>query len=546
MIANLLALTLLAAQTLQINVNAKDGDVITGEKIFRVTVSSSRPINQVEFYVNGELRDTDRSTPYEFKIDSLAEPEGAMKVQFKAYDNQGKSASKLLNVKIDNLLGLTPEQHVAKAQESLTVSKWDAALLSARIALKAKPGLVSAQLAMARAYFGKGVLDSAQKFAEDAAEKEPGNMEAADLLAAINLQKAFQTYNRGGERKETLTVIRGAMISAIEHRRRSLDASFEAVGAPTEANLLQYADAAIKASRFQQAINALAPEFRKDNRRTDIGNRLAFSQIRAGKIADAAETLNLLKKYGAPDAYSLALIAIVTDYMGNLTASDEAMRDAIIDEGDNLGVRTAQAYLALKRGNRGSFGNLTTQLAKDEGQRTEALYYLTAMYHSMNNYEASRKSFERGVLTEPTNYAMYIERATESVGMFQSGRLSKSDADLELESARVHMEAALAARPESHEALTGMALVLLFQGKKDEAYKYASAATMTAPTYAPGFYALAAVYASQGNTTEATRANNTAGKLDKANLEGRELPKPAAAWAYFARNGQVVVMVAPK
>src|SRR5688572_11023855 len=135
MIANLIALALIATQAkVQLNVNVKDGDVVTGERVFRVLVTANDPITQVEFYMGDELRETDTSTPYEFKIDSLAEKEGTMRLKFSAYTTKGDSASKVVSVSIDNLTSKGAQFHVDRAREMLALSKWDDAILATRIA----------------------------------------------------------------------------------------------------------------------------------------------------------------------------------------------------------------------------------------------------------------------------------------------------------------------------------------------------------------------------------------------------------------------------
>ena len=324
MIVPILALAILAPQKLQLDVNAKDGVVVTGERVFRVTVQSKAPVTQVEFYVNDELRETDTSTPYEFKVDSLSESEGSMKVKFSAYNTEGQSASRVLNVRIDNLSGMSPDEHIAKGRDLLTVSKWDEAILRGRIANKAKPNYAPALILLGRGYLGKGVLDSAQKFAEDAVAADPNSIEAAELLAYVNLQKAFNTFNRGGDRKETLGVIRTALKTAVETRTRLLAQAFEKMGPQTDSGMLAWSDAAMKAGRFQTAVNVLQPAFTKDNRRNDVGNRLAYAYLRMGRIADAYSTLDATKKYGTLDAYGYALLAITEAERGNAAASDDA------------------------------------------------------------------------------------------------------------------------------------------------------------------------------------------------------------------------------
>src|SRR5579871_2515772 len=98
----LLLVTLAPAQKLSLSVNEHDGDTIAGETHFVVKVQSKNPVTQVEFYVGSELRDTDPSTPYEFTLDTLGEPDGNIKVKFTAYTAEGENASQTLNLKIDN------------------------------------------------------------------------------------------------------------------------------------------------------------------------------------------------------------------------------------------------------------------------------------------------------------------------------------------------------------------------------------------------------------------------------------------------------------
>ena len=78
----------------EISVNINQGEILSGERAFKVSVSADDPVTKVEFYVGGDLRDNDTSTPYEFKLDTLAEPDGDLKIKFSAYTSQGTSGTK--------------------------------------------------------------------------------------------------------------------------------------------------------------------------------------------------------------------------------------------------------------------------------------------------------------------------------------------------------------------------------------------------------------------------------------------------------------------
>jgi len=505
-----------------VHVNAKNGDSISGETTFRVTVDSQNLVTQVEFYVNDDLRDKATSTPYRFTIDTLNETEGNVKMRFKAYTSEGETGEADVTVKIDNGLDKGGDFHVQAGIQAMQDGKWDKAVSEGRIALKIDPKLNQARLVVARAYMRLGVMDKAQKFAEDAVAAEPSNTNALDILSIIDLRRAFTTFDRGsGDRTETLKSIGDALKSAVENRKKALDARVDALGPLTATNMIPYVDAALRAGRYGLAITTLKPAFDKDNRRVDLANRLAYAQIREGRFPDAFTTLETLKKYGTPDVYSQATTAVLLAEAGNIDGSDKAIQDAILSDADNPIVTTAQAYIALKfvrskvagltsmslnyddlRGkdsakaaeSRRTLGEVLQVLAKDQGQRTEVNYYLCALNNKLENYDTARQYFEQAVLTEPTNYDAYIEQGNKSFQISMRGKHEKDDLHFLYENARTMFMAALEARADSASALTGLSLVDCFEGNAEEAIKWGQAAVKAEPEYAAANVALCAAY----------------------------------------------------
>jgi len=549
MIASLIAMTVLSltqAGAPVINVDVKDGEAISGERHFRVTVDSKSPITQVEFYVGSDLRDSDTSTPYEFKLDTLAEDDGDLKVTFAAYTTDGKSTKKPMTLKIDNGVSKGADFHVAAGEEFLRNSKWDDAITSGRIALKAKKNYNPARMVLARAYLGKDILDRAQKFAEDVVADDPKNLPALDLVAAINLKRAFNTYNRGGNAEDTQKVIAEALKAAVDSRRKTLDYQVDNFGAVTDQNRLKYADLAMAAGRFSLVPPVLEKQFSEDISNVAIGNRIAFADIKMGRFADARATLKNLSKKNAMDAYSNALLSVIETEAGNKGASDDAMKEAVLSDSEDLGVRTAQAYIALKNGNNSVLGKLSSDLARDQGQRTEINYFLSALTNRLQQFEDSRRYFERAVLSEPANADMYVERGNESVHVSIFGGLAKKDADVQLANAKIMYETALAAQPNSYQALAGMSIVSLLQNNVKDAVKYGEASIKANGNYAGAYYAASAAYAAARMVGEGQAASLKAGALDKPNLEGREVPDGKAAFRYFSTFGRTLVMTPPK
>ena len=96
----------------------KGGDSLTGEVTFVVKPVTTNPIQAIELYVGDDLRETDGSTPYEFKLDTLAEEDGPINLRFKGFTSEGENAEKVLTLSIDNGVSLGAAAHVAKGVSS--------------------------------------------------------------------------------------------------------------------------------------------------------------------------------------------------------------------------------------------------------------------------------------------------------------------------------------------------------------------------------------------------------------------------------------------
>lgn len=572
----------------EMTVDAKNGDTIFGERTFRVLVQSNNLVTQVEFYVGDELRGTDSSTPYEFRVDTLAEKEGPFEVTFAAYTSEGEQAKVKLALKIDNQLDKGADYFVSQGHDALTQRKWDEALHFGRVALKIKPDSNPGRLVMARANFGKGILDEAQKFAEQVTAIEPNNIDALDLGAGISLAKAFAVFNRGTDREATLQTIRDLFTRAASLRVKVNDVRLASLGAVTDENRLAYADLALRTGRYSLAIRELERAFVKNDRDSAVANRLIYAQMRAGRFAAARKAMVDHTRRGAPDAYGFALQSILANMAGDSSASMDAERQALVNDSSDLGVRTMQAYLAMVRGRGQAFAQIATDLAREEGERPEVLYYLNGLYEGLTMFDESKAAFERAVLADPTLYDLYIQRANQAIAFSYQPGLDAKDAQYQRSLARVLFDTALAAKPESFEALTGAAIVALMEGRQDDALKMARAATVAGPEYASAYYTLAAVLGNEvsraqkdqssaeiardqartnGSADEVARLERVAkdardrggkllgdmaqalanaGKYDKPNLEGRSTPQPVDAWRHFARYGRTPLLTPPQ
>lgn len=552
-------------------VNAKAGEVITGERTFRVTTDSQNAVTSVEFYVGSDLRDKDTSTPYEFTIDSLAETDGDLKLRFKAFTTEGESSEVVLTVKIDNGTSKGIDFQLQQGNEALQNSKFQDAVTAGRIALRIDPKSVPARVIVARGYLGLGTLDKAQKFAEDAVEADANNQAAVDLLAAIKLRQAFTTSNGGTDRAETLAAISDALKSAVDTRRKYVDQKFDAQGGPTDANIVAYGDAGLAAGRYSAIAGPLQDALRKDERRVDVANRLAYAQMRLGRYNDALNTLLLAKKAGG-DAFTFAELAVVYAELGAADDSDAALKEALVSDPDDPAVLSAQAYLAVKfirhklldkttlllnyddvsgadTGARESSGSLLrnalSQLEKAHGESSITNFFRSALSNKLQDYSSGEKYFEYAVLADPLDADAYIEQGNRSLGLMFQGEPSAEEKQLRLGAARAYFTAAANAQPSAIGALAGLSIVSTLEGKADEAIRWGEAATRAQPSYAAGHAVLAAAYniAAANAHTEADKIRkqndnpNTTNAERQANeTKARAVEAQSTAWSRSARN----------
>lgn len=549
----------------------KDGQALAGSVTFRVKVAASSPVSSVEFYVGDDLRDTDGSTPYEFKFDALTAESGDVKLTFKGYTSSGGSATKVLNLKVDNGGGMSLAEHLQRGNEALTNSKDDDALTEGRIALKMAPDSVEAKLLIARAYLGKNVYDLAQRTTNEILEKDPKNVEALQTSAAIGVQRAFLVTNSGStNRDESLKTIEEALGGAVDARSKVDDLRFDAMNADAaKADPAGYADAAFGAGRYGSAINALEPAFQADTKNTALGNRLVYAHLMNGDPGAANTALNLVMRYGKPDAYSYALQGLLRAEAGDEKGADESFKNGALEDPESLGLRTAQASVALKKNRPQALQNISNGLAKDVASRPEVNYYLAAVSARLQRYDISRRNFEAAVRIDPANDEMYLEQGSQALSLATNARLSEPEKKYNLQSARTMFNLALRAKPNSAYALSGLAIVSILQGKPEDAEKSARAAVAAGPNVPVAHFTLSgalserrksylaritspdpAVRAEAKSGEESLGAESRselakAGVLDRANLSGRLVPDGEAAFAYLSTSGRQPVLTPP-
>jgi tetratricopeptide (TPR) repeat protein len=520
----------------------KQDDSLTGEVTFRVIMQTTSPVQAVEFYVGDDLRESDGSTPYEFKLDTLSEEDGKVKLRFKGFTTEGQNAEKVISVNIDNGVGMGAAAHVEKGQGLMSERKYDAAITEGRIALKADKDNIPAKILLAQANFGLGIYDKAQKFAEDVLEVEKKNRPAREVLISIKTNQGFSTNSRGaGDRKDTIAQIKKAFMTAAEIRGQILQEDLESKSGAKDS--LEYLDAAIRAKRYSLVIDALEKKIASDYSNNDLNNRLLYSYVRLNRLTEADLFLKKLKKFGAPDGYAFALSAIVYAEAGNDTQSDNEIKEALLNSPDSLGVKTAQAYIAVKRNRPSVLAAAAGSLLREGENRSEAFYFIATLQNRLGKINEGRKAFEAAVRADATDHDMFVEQGIEALSLAKMAGVEAKDREFQYEYARAMFDVALQIRDNSSQALSGIALVLMYQKRYDDALKFADAATRANANYAAAWYTHAATLSYKRQDARASLAK--AQKIDPRNLQGRTLPDIEVAFSYFNTTGRTPVVSSP-
>jgi tetratricopeptide (TPR) repeat protein len=542
-----LALSSAAFPAMKMTTNVKEGQVLSGDFVFEVRVQSEALVSSVEFYVGDDLRNTDESTPYQFKIDTLEETEGTFKVTFAAYNSEGQSVKESFNLKIDNGLGKGVDFHVERADTFLAEGKFREAIQACRIALKIDKANNKARMAMARANYAAGNFDIAQKFVEDVLASDPNNLEAKALFGAVNLRRAFVA---GGS--DSVAVIKGALSTAAKTQQEVMEKRADAVGEPTDANMLNFLDANLRAHRYTRVTSLIRPIQESKLKDTEVMNRYLYALVRSGRFAEAGKLIQTLNRYGAPDGYTFALKSVILQMLGDQQNSVQAEKDTLLEAPTGSVTKSMQMYLALARGNFANLGNHSADLLRLDPAGSLSNYYGAVEAFINRDFDSTVRRYQTSLLADPANYDMLVERGHQIIESALTQRLQGETRNERLVLAQAYFEAALGARPESFEALTGMTIIFTMMEKTEEATSFGAAAVAASQEYGAAYYAYASAmrlrqFKTPGDQTLRAKVQEILAGAEKSDrrLRGVAPPSPEVAWNFFYRAGRIPALPLP-
>lgn len=550
--------SLSAAQVQSIIVNLDDGAKISGSVTVKATVRTSDIVLKVELYRDDQLIGSQSSTPYEFKIDTTALPDGPLNLKLIAYTDTGGKITKKLTLKVDNGLSAGVGPHIAKASKLLSNSDYDGAIAEGNTALRIDSSNLPARLILARAYYGKGVYDHAQSYCDEILSKDPNNADALNLASAVGVQEAFAVIAKQDQADQSLDNMKQAFDYAIDNRTKYLNLQLGKLDI-SKTDPYTYAAEASKAHKYSLAIQPLSAILTKNTSDTKAANWLAYSQFMAGRFSDATSTLTTLKRAfgGKYDAYTKAIQALLAAHYNDMATADKVLSDAILDDMSNLGVRTSQASIALSENNAQAQANLVQSLASDAGQYPEVNYLVSAAANQVGDYDLARSALKQGLLADAANYSLYVEAGNQAMRPAMASKEDPKLATQQYQIAQMFYKEALRAKGDSSEALTGLAITDMLLKNPGQAVADATAATKAAPDYAAGHYALAMALATASSAQSLTSKQSddmmdqasaemkAAGKADPSRLGDAAIPSAAICWKYFISGGRILVIAHP-
>lgn len=531
-----------------ITCDVADGATVSGTSTLVARVQSDDIVTQVEFYVDGELVDTQRSTPYKFTIETAKRPDGPLKLKLIAYTDAGGKAVKEITVTVNNgkAGGIAP--HIKAGNDKVSQGDFDGAIQEGTIALAIDKHSSEARFLLARAYMGKKDYSRAEGYIEDVTSDDPTNLEAYNLQSVINLKQAYDIFAKQDQTDDTVKLIQTALESAVGARQSYEGGILKNVGAVTDANRMAYADAANNAGAYTLTISALSDLWQKDQTNTAVTDRLAYAQAMSGRIKDGILTAETYAKFAGSKAtaYAIGLSGGLYSTGGNSKAAEKAVAAALQIDATDLQSTLIQASNYIDAEQYDTAKNIVASLIQSHGELSQVWYMQERIANALGDFAAARSAFQTALLAEPLNVGAYIEQADASVRyVIKTQKIDPKIKTQSLASAEMLLGIALKAKGDSFQALTELAIVKLLQGKNGEALTYAKAATEAQPEYAAGFYTYAAALQANGNTIDAGKANRMAGVLDQINLSGAVLPDAVEAWHYFTDHGKPEPFVQP-
>lgn len=364
-----------------------------------------------------------------------------------------------------------------------------------------RPGGIAAAMAFANSRFGQQHFGKMRFWLEKTAEDFPGDPEAFLLLADIALmesrylecslltdiaQKCLEKFNENPERKKTLQIHAEKISADLAESREKWD----------------------EAAEHWMRLNESAPD------KEEYLYRLGLAQYRSGNKESALKSLSEAEKRGKEVLPALIVLAQLAAYDGKKEEAETLLVEAMQTEGENPKALVAAADLELVW-NRLDLVKQYAEKAKEiDPQSIGAELTLGIVDLYSGNYDDAEKKFDRIYESFPNHSKAMLGLSLALCEQQDAKKLNRA-----FTIARRNVDQ----NPQSTDALSTLAWVLIQGQAVDEAEKILTRQFDAGDMNSPGAYYLAVLYFMQNRKEEAILFLQSALENDK------NFPKRVAA-----------------
>ncbi|MGL4593350.1 MAG: tetratricopeptide repeat protein [Thermoguttaceae bacterium] len=344
-----------------------------------------------------------------------------------------------------------------------------------------RPGGIDAALAFTDPSFEYSAFRKLRFWLEKTAEDYPNDPEAFLLLAKIALDE---------ERYFESTMLVDRAIPLIENYHsnalRQIEMSIEA--AHIRAKISEQKE------QWQETVVRLQELIRLEPNNAQNWCRLGLAQFRLGETEAAIQSLNMANQKDANILPASVLLAQFSEYNGNRELAERFLKEAMEMQSDNPQVLLAAADLELRwnRIDEAQKNIIKAQTMLPDSPEVEAFLGLLDLYK--NEYENAEKHFTAALQLNPEQYRSIIGLALS---------LSEQNDAAQLRRALTILRSHLSRNPNSVDAKTTLAWILMKMDQVEESEKLLLRLFDANELNSAGGYTLASIYSRQNRKKEA-------------------------------------------
>lgn len=440
----------LAADTISLSLNLKDGATISDIVRVKAEAYYSQGINKVDFLVDNQLRHTDSSVPYTFNWNTLDDSEGSHTLTAVATDVNGNTKSVTVHVVINNELGKGAAYYADLTVADIKADNLTAAENMARRALKIDPTNLKVKSALASLYEANHEYSRALNELKDAAipaddYKTQRQLASLYIMAGRN---ASSTGDLLSYAQSALNIEKQALQIEVNKARHSPNAQ-------SDEGQMAIGDAYFNSQQFDKAVQIYEQCADRSQAPLPCVNRLILANYRDGHPRAAIYRLDQLRRDKREDTVTKAIRGMVLIYQHDFKGALQEVAAGVAD--NNLASIMVSAYAHSATGKAALAENEAKQAAALAPNLPEVQYLLSLTAHGSLD---SRNAFFKAVASDPNFASAYVMRGFQT--LLSGGQES-------LQPAMQFFNFALKIEPTNQYALIGKAVDDLMSKQYDDA-----------------------------------------------------------------------------